>query len=171
MTTRKTVIAGVALILATFGFAGCVSRSPERADPRVGRPAPPFELSDLGGSKVSLKSLEGKVVMLDFWATWCGPCRVSMPLLENLSKEYPNDLALLAINLEEPRDLVRQYVEKQKLRSIILLDSDGKVGSAYRTESIPMQVLIDKNGVVRHVQIGLTDDMKEELKRQIDKLL
>lgn len=109
--------------------------------------------------------------MLDFWATWCGPCRMTMPVLENLEKEYKGSLVLLAINLQDPKDVVMDYVKKQALTSRILLDEQGSVGSLYGTDSIPMQFLLDRNGIVRHIQMGYRPRMASELRAAIAKLL
>jgi thiol-disulfide isomerase/thioredoxin len=134
------------------------------------RAAPGFQLPSLSGEKVGLEQFRGRIVLLDFWATWCGPCRISMPVMERIQKEYPQDLSLLAINLQEPRDLVENYVRKQNLRSMVLLDEDGEVGRAYQSHSIPMHVLIDREGIVRHVQIGFSPRVADDLRRQIERL-
>src|SRR3974377_928295 len=92
-----------------LGIAGCGRRSASEGV-AVGQPAPEFQLSDLGGNQVSLAQFRGKVVVLDFWATWCGPCRMTMPVMESIQQQYAGQLVLLAINLEEPMDDVREYV-------------------------------------------------------------
>ncbi len=89
---------------------------------------------------------------------------------EKLQQEYPSDLKLLAINLEEPLDQVRDYVSRQNIRSTVLLDSEGKVGRAYGSESIPMQVIIDKKGIVRDVLVGFSPRMTDRLRGEIAKL-
>ncbi len=164
---RKIVIAACLALVAWQ--LGCSAPAPT-GELEVGQPAPAFKLADLNGNEVSLDQFKGKVVLLDFWATWCGPCRMSMPLLEKLQSQYTSDLALLAINLEEPRDLVAGYVKRQNLHSRVLLDEEGEVGRKYRSGSIPMQVLIDKDGVVRHVQIGFSPRMGDQLRGQIEQL-
>jgi thiol-disulfide isomerase/thioredoxin len=136
----------------------------------VGSHAPGFVLKDLEGRDVSLDQFKGKIVMLDFWATWCGPCRMTMPLLEELQREHPNDFTLLAVNLGDPPDLVSPYVQRQNIQSRVLLDVDNTVGIAYQSRSIPMQVLIDQNGIIRHVQTGYYPGMKEDLWARIAKL-
>ncbi len=164
---RKIVLAAcLALVAWQQGCSGPVPTG----ELEIGQPAPTFKLADLNGNQVSLDQFKGKVVLLDFWATWCGPCRMSMPLLEKLQSQYTADLALLAINLQEPRDLVASYVRTQNLHSRVLLDEEGEVGRVYRSSSIPMQVLIDKEGVIRHVQLGFSPRMGEQLREQIDQL-
>jgi thiol-disulfide isomerase/thioredoxin len=156
----KTAALYVLLLLAALATAGCSTY----------QEAPPFRLPDLSGNEVTLEQYRGKIVMLDFWATWCGPCSLSMPILEELQREYPDDLSLLAINMEEPRDKVRRYVAERKLRSRVLLDQEGRVSQIYKAWQIPMQVLIDRNGLMRHIERGVNSETAERLRAEIDKL-
>ena len=133
--------------------------------------APDFRLVDLDGEMISLQQLQGKIVLLDFWASWCGPCRISMPVLEGLQREFPQELVLLAINLEEPEFLIRQYVEANRVTSRILMDRDGAVGNTYGATSIPLQVLIDQRGTIHHVQVGFHPSMVEDFRQRIRKLI
>lgn len=167
---KKTMPLLVLLVITCLTRVHCGSRAGQEDELRIGGSAPSFELSDLRGQTVSLSQYKGKIVILDFWATWCGPCRLSMPLLEKLQKENPNDLKLLAINLEEPLDIVRDYVARQNINTTVLLDSEGKVGRIYGSESIPMQVLIDKKGIIRDVKVGFSPRMGEQLRKQLDQL-
>jgi thiol-disulfide isomerase/thioredoxin len=161
----------VGWLLLTLALTSCVAMQEGPQDARIGQPAPGFELPDLQGTMVSLEDLRGKVVMLDFWATWCGPCRRSMPMLEELQSEYPEDLVLLAINLEEPLELVRSFVDANEIKSRVLLDEELEVGRVYQSISIPMQVIIDREGIVQHIEIGFTGGgTKERLRSQIEKL-
>ena len=170
MMIKKFLIAGAVLLFSALLVSGCTRSSEESPSLEVGRPAPSFKLPDLNGRQVSLDQYKGKVVMLDFWATWCGPCRMTMPLLEKLQREYPNNMVLLAINLQEAPKDVREYVREQNVNSEVLLDESGSVGESYGTGSIPMQVLIDKAGIVRHVQIGFSPRMTTQLRAQIEQL-
>ena len=108
--------------------------------------------------------------MLDFWATWCSPCRMTMPMIENLQKEYASSMVLLTINLQEPKDVVGDYVWKQGIQSQVLLDEDGSVAEAYGTISIPMQIIIDKQGIVRFIQSGFNASTLSQLRAQIEQL-
>ena len=166
---KKSARLSCLILLLSFLCARC-AKGPGPEEAALNSPAPPFQLTDLYGRDVSLTQFQGKVVILDFWATWCGPCRMSMPLLEELQQEFPSDLKLLAINLEEPADLVKDYVARQHIRSTVLLDTEGKVGRAYRSESIPMQVIIDKKGIVRDVVMGFSPSLTERLREKISKL-
>ena len=158
-------------LLATGGISLNCGRQQTPGGLEVGRPAPIFELPDLSGRPVSLTQYEGKIVLIDFWATWCGPCRMSMPVLEDLQKEYPDELVLLAVNLQEPLDEVRDYVKAQRIRSRVLLDEEGKVGTVYGSESIPMQVLIDQKGIVRDIRMGFSPDLGVHFRGEIRQLL
>jgi thiol-disulfide isomerase/thioredoxin len=136
----------------------------------MGERAPTFSLPDLSGVKTSLDQYRGKMVLIDFWATWCGPCRMSMPLLAKVADENPNDLVLLAVNLEEPPETVRGFIANQKVKGTILLDHEGSAGRLYHADSIPLQVLIDQEGVVRLVQVGFNPVFDDMLRNQIKKL-
>ena len=87
----------------------------------MSRRAPDFRLEDLSGHAVTLTEFHGKIVSLDFQAAWCGPCRFTMPLLEQLQQEYPNDSVLLAINVLESPDVVAPFVKNAKLQTTILV--------------------------------------------------
>jgi thiol-disulfide isomerase/thioredoxin len=167
MTNRASLGCALLMVLGIFGCGRPASDGPAE----VGRTAPNFTVPDLSGRKVSLDQYRGRVVILDFWATWCGPCRMSMPVLEQLQQQYSKNLALLAINIEEPPELVKNYVQRQKISSTVLLDQDGKIGRTYHSDSIPMQVLIDKDGVIRHIQVGYSPGMATQLRDEINKLL
>jgi thiol-disulfide isomerase/thioredoxin len=169
LMNKKMAMALLILSFSAILFSSC-SRGPSGPEGmvEVGREAPKFKLPDLSGQDVSLDQYRGKIVMLDFWATWCGPCRMSMPILEDLQKEYPNDLTLLAINLQEPRDGVRDFVKENGIHSRVLLDESGKVGETYGASGIPMQVVIDRQGIVRYVVLGVR--AAAELRQMVNKL-
>jgi thiol-disulfide isomerase/thioredoxin len=106
-----------------------------------------FTLSDLSGKKVSLSSFKGKVVFLNFWATWCPPCRGEMPSMERLYQKLKDKgLVILAVDLQEDAKSVRKFVNELKLTFPVALDSDGKVGAAYGARSIPTSYIIGRAG-------------------------
>lgn len=106
-----------------------------------------FKLKDLSGNEVSLSSFKGKNVLLNFWATWCPPCKSEMPDMEKLYQETKDsDLVILAVNIGEDRDTVKGFIDKNKYNYRILLDSDTSVSEKYTITSIPTTYLIDKDG-------------------------
>jgi thiol-disulfide isomerase/thioredoxin len=169
-TKRMLTVIGV-LIFSAMLFSSCTRNPSESAATvQIGLPAPPFKLPDLHGKEISLDQFKDRVVVLDFWATWCGPCRMTMPLMENLQKEFSSSMVLLAIDLEESKDVVGDYVMQQDIHSQVLLDEKGSVGAAYGTYSLPTQIIIDKGGIVRHVQAGFGPKTLSQLRAQIERL-
>jgi thiol-disulfide isomerase/thioredoxin len=118
--------------------------------------APAFSLSDLSGKRISLKDLRGKVVVLDFWATWCVPCIASMPAMDMLRKQHP-EVVFLFIATGEKEPAVRAYIQHQQLSFQVLMDTpSAQAGSVYAKKGIPTKVVIDKQGNLRFVTIGYT---------------
>jgi peroxiredoxin/outer membrane lipoprotein-sorting protein len=121
-----------------------------------GQPASDFTLKDLSGRTHTLKGQRGKVVLLDFWATWCGPCRLQMPNVEKLRNEFKSQgLVVYAINQRESAQTARAYLQKNKYTTVALLDSDGKVGERYHVTGIPSLIVIDRNGVIAAHYVGV----------------
>lgn len=170
---KKSLTIHAFLILAALLFSGCVEPPPSDTEvmAEVGRAAPDFTLRDLGGQEVSLDQFKGKIVLLDFWATWCGPCRLVMPLLERMQKEYSDTMIQLAINVMEPNGMVEEYVREQGIHALILMDQDGSVSVSYGAIGIPTQVLIDREGIVRFIQEGFDPTVGlAPLRKEIDKI-
>jgi peroxiredoxin len=120
--------------------------------------APDFTLRDIGGGTVSLASYRGGLVLLNFWATWCGPCRDEMPSMENLSRNFGGQgFTLLAINQKESAAQVTSYMRTHGLNFPTPLDSDGRVSAAYRVYGIPVTYVIDGGGNVIGMKSGARD--------------
>ncbi len=116
-----------------------------------------FTLQATDGSQVSLSDLRGKVVLLNFWATWCPPCKAEMPDLEALYREYgkAHDFVVVGVNLQEDQEIIEQFARQAGLSFPILLDTDGKVsGQAYAVRSLPMSMIIDRDGYIRDAWSG-----------------
>ncbi|MBN2241884.1 MAG: TlpA family protein disulfide reductase [Acidobacteria bacterium] len=137
----------------------------------VGKSAPDFTLKDMVGRDVSLDEYRGRIVILDFWATWCGPCRLTMPMLDEIEKEYSGEMSVLAINMQEPKGVVRDYILEEGLNSRVLLDEDAAIGRQYGVAGIPMQYLVDREGIVRLILSGFHPRMGSQIRDEISKLL
>ena len=131
-----------------------------------------FTLQDLEGKPISLSDYKGKIVFIDFWATWCPPCRMSIPYVEKLYQKYKKseDIVVLGINLQEDKDTITKFMQKQKMNYPILL-SDNKVISNYKISSIPQFFLIDRNGDLYNKYVGFSPGVDELWSKDIEKLL
>ena len=140
----RAVVSGEALI-------ALLDRSPA---PRPGRYAPDFSLADLDGNQVMLSDHRGKKVILNFWATWCPPCRAEMPDLERLAREHEGTVTVLLVDLEEEEAQIRPFLDDIGITLVPLLDAEAKVATLYRVSALPTSVIIDEDGVIQEVQVG-----------------
>jgi peroxiredoxin len=118
-----------------------------------GQRAPDFTLPSLKGTRVSLSSLKGKVVLLDFWAHWCEPCKKELPELEKLAKQYGN-VAVVTINIDKQRDNAEKLLKTLGVSLEVLFDPAGSVAGQYEPPKMPSSYVIDKKGIVRFVHEG-----------------
>jgi thiol-disulfide isomerase/thioredoxin len=136
-------------------------------------PAPGFTLQSNGGQQVSLASLKGKVVMVNFWATWCVPCRQEMPHLEALYKRY-NSLGfeLLAVNVEKNEaEGIRKWLAETPVSFPVLLDPENQVTKLYKVQTMPSTVMIARDGTMRFIHHGYKPGYENEYQTQIRALL
>lgn len=121
----------------------------------VGDPAPDFSLQTLDGETLKLSDMKGTAVVLNFWASWCGPCKDEMPALQSVARKYENQgVKVLAVNQQESPEVARQYLRENNLDFLVLLDSRGRLSETYRVRGIPATFFIDKNGVLQYLSAG-----------------
>jgi thiol-disulfide isomerase/thioredoxin len=207
---RNTIVIGITLlILATFAWAGWAnweyrkqaaeralaygSRAdlipvasgdlPEQASPLIGKPAPEFTLLDLSGKDVSLSSFKGKPLLINFWATWCGPCKIETPWLIELQNEYgPKGLQIVGISTEgddlksddkegwaHDKTAIAKFIKEYQMQYPVLINGDSLATEYGGLDAMPTSVYVDRDGKVVAVQLGITS--KEDMAANIDKAL
>jgi peroxiredoxin len=135
-------------------------------------PAPDFTLRSLDGPNLRLQEQRGKVVLLNFWATWCSPCREEMPQLNKLYEKYrPSGFTLLGVNVDEDSRNTAGIASQMGVKFPVLLDSDKRVAKLYDLSAMPTTVLIDRDGRVRFLHRGYRSGTESEYDQQIRVLL
>jgi cytochrome c biogenesis protein CcmG, thiol:disulfide interchange protein DsbE len=157
----KTLYPAIAALIALstlFGLVIMPRLAPAGGD-LLDEPAPDFTLPVVAngddGARMQLSQLDGKIVILDFWATWCGPCAMQAPILDRIARRHPEDVLVLGINVGESPDKAARYATQKGLSYPILADIHGSAQAAYRANTLPTIVLIDKKGRIRQVVRGL----------------
>ena len=138
-----------------------------------GSRAPDFKAPALvGGKSLSLAAYRGKVVYLDFWASWCPPCLTSLPLLEQLRKEFPSDqFQILAVNVDKDVAKARKFLAKTGVGYPSATDPQGRLPEMFGIETMPTSFLIDRNGVIRYVHHGFRKNDVGPLRERIAQLV
>lgn len=171
--------AGIIFMIAMVGLTGCGSNQKSEDSAKnyqeiaIGDTAPDFTAETAGGASFTLSEQNGKVVLLNFWATWCGPCVEEMPAFEKLYGEYGEEVTILAVNCMEDKISVAQFLADKGYTFPIAYDTEGAISMKYPTDGIPYTLVIGKDGTVKNVYLGARDaDMQyKEYKSAIDKAL
>ena len=135
-------------------------------------PAPDFTLKSRSGENIKLSELRGEVVMINFWASWCAPCRQEMPLLEVLYKKYSDlGFTLLAVNVEEDSSKGDDLLRDIPVTFPVLYDNTNKVTKLYKVVAMPSTIIIDRDGKMRYLHRGYLPGYEEEYKKQVSELI
>jgi peroxiredoxin len=163
-SARRLVILAATLL--------CVAAHAVRAADE-GQPAPAFSARSLtGDGTVALGNYKGKVVYLDFWASWCAPCQTSLPALEALRKEFPADqFQVIAINVDQDPEKARKLLEKLKIGYPSATDPEGRLPETFGIKTMPTSYLIDRDGVIRRVHPGFRAGDVDAIRKQIQTLV
>jgi thiol-disulfide isomerase/thioredoxin len=160
---KLLVLSGLLFIFDVSAFAQDVNSK-----------APDFSAKDLNGNQVKLSDLKGKVVVLDFWASWCVPCKKSMPhLIELYENNKADSLVVLGINVDTDREKINEF--QSAINSVIsfplIFDKDSKIPPLYNVEGMPTTVIINKEGVIKYKEVGYDSDLKDKLDKTVKELL
>ena len=167
---------GRRVLLTSLGasalFGSLVASRRARAAVAPSMPAPDFTLKSAEGAILRLGELRGRVVLVNFWATWCGPCKVEMPHLNRLHEKYrASGFVLLGVNIDDDPRQASALATRMGLKFPVLLDTDKSVTRRYALDSMPGTVLIDRDGKVRHVHKGYREGVEATYDAQIRALV
>jgi cytochrome c biogenesis protein CcmG/thiol:disulfide interchange protein DsbE len=180
---RRSARRGPAFWAVALSLAACRPSAGDRAPgaapapaaptaPTVPGAAPAFALKALTGETLSLEALKGNVVFLDFWATWCPPCRISMPAVERLHADYQGKpVRVIGVSIDEDIDALRAFVKKKGTPYPVLMDPDSATASAYGADGIPHFVVVDRAGRLVDQWSGFAPGFSDDWRKTIDRLL
>ena len=164
MKGLKSIVLGA--LLTVFTATGVASSG------LTGQEAPDFVLKSSSGENLRLSEHRGDVVMINFWATWCGPCRQEMPLLDDLHARYSRvGFSLLGVNIDDDSRRAMQMIDELGVHFPVLFDQEKEVSKLYNVEAMPVTVLVDRSGTVRHVHHGYKPGYEEKYLTEIRALL
>jgi peroxiredoxin len=163
---------------STFGLFGrgaiaaIVIASTAFAASDASGPAPAFTLTALSGQQGALSQYKGQVVMVNFWATWCGPCQQEMPLLDQMYKKYkPAGFTLIGVNVDKESPAVKELLARKPVSFPVLLDPANQVSKAYHVDEMPSSVIIDRKGEIRYIHRGYRPGDENEYQDRIRQLI
>ncbi len=159
------------LLLGTF-FTVFAATSLASSNSMIGKPAPDFALKSSTGQNLRLSEYRGEVVMINFWATWCGPCRQEMPLLDDLYNRYERvGFKLLGVNIDDDSRRAMDMMAELGVNFPVLFDATKDVSKLYEVNAMPVTVILDREGNVRHVHQGYKPGYEEKYLNEVRALL
>lgn len=168
-TVLLPILLGSTVLLAAASLPLAAAETPVAGAPVA---APDFTLPLADGRNVRLADHRGEVVLINFWASWCGPCRVELPKLEALYTQYRDlGVTFLAINVDQERSAADRLLKDMKLAMPVLFDSDNKLAGIYGVDAMPSTVLVDRDGKLRHLHRGYKPGYEQRYEEQIRALL
>lgn len=147
-------------ILYGFSYASKPAQVGEKTGPEIGSIAPDFELERIDGGTLRLSDLRGKPVLINFWATWCAPCVLEMPNIQEYYEKYPGEFEVVAVNADESLKSVVKFVKDIGVTFPVVLDPGMKAQAQFRPPGLPTSYMIDSEGIVRAQHIGLMSEKK-----------
>ncbi len=139
---------------------------------QIGEKAPDFTLKTIQGENLNLAEQRGKIIVINFWASWCGPCRKEMPVLQQFYEKY-NDLgvSVWGVNVEQENQAGRDFLKGLNLTFPILFDQTNNISATYEVKAMPSTVIIDRDGIIRYVFRGYKDGYEKKYAKAIKKLI
>jgi peroxiredoxin len=158
---KRCALAAIVIVSSAFAASGDAAG-----------PAPSFTLTNLTGQPGGLGEYKGQVVMVNFWATWCGPCQQEMPLLDQMYKKYkPAGFTLIGVNVDKESPAVKELLARKPVSFPVLLDPANQVSKAYHVDEMPSSVIIDRKGQIRYVHRGYKPGDENDYQDLIRKLI
>jgi thiol-disulfide isomerase/thioredoxin len=168
-----------AALPAMVMVAGCSSGAEDASGADsglVGKPAPEIQAESVGGEgPTTLSAARGKVTIIDFWATYCDPCRKSFPVYQQLVDKYGGELVVIAVSVDDPEDVgteeIMGFAEELSVKFPIVWDKEKKTADAYKPPKMPTSYVLDKQGVVQHIHAGYQADEGDKIAIEVEALL
>lgn len=166
---------GLVALVALTGCGGAMGGGGAKsgaASEQIGAPAPDFSLAPIdGGTPVGPKSFTGKVVIVDFWATWCAPCRQSFPVYQKLVEKFPGQLAVIGVSVDDAPDGIAKFKAETGARFSVVWDQGQSVAGVYKPGTMPTSFVIDRAGIVKTIHEGFRQADEQALEQEIRSLL
>jgi len=173
-TRTLTSTAAASALLALTLLLGADAKRPADTRTLIGNPAPQFALQTTSGKDMALANEKGNVVLLDFWATWCPPCRASLPHLQKIYEDEQlrdKGLRVFGVNQGEDKKTAKEYCDQNNLKFPVPLDKTQAVGKRYLVQGIPTSVVIGRDGKIANVFIGYGEGLEDKIHEAVDKAL